>query len=136
MNKQDVNKVQLAGRVAAEPDVRFLPDGSTMVASFSMYTNESWKDASGTWQKRSERHNIVAFGPRAKYASKLEKGQRVEIEGKLQTRSWTDANDVKHYRTEVNASLVRPLQDELKMVNGQADEAEEVEAMNVEELPF
>lgn len=101
-----LNKVQLIGYLGADPDIRYLPNGKP-VASFSLATTESWKDKqSGLQQEKTEWHRIIAFGKLAELAGEYaRKGSRLYIEGRLQTRKWTDQNQIERYTTEVVLDL-------------------------------
>jgi single-strand DNA-binding protein len=104
-----VNKVILVGRLGKDPEVRFTQGGKA-VANFSIATDESFKDASGEKQKKTEWHNIVVWGNSVEaFVQKyLHKGDMVYIEGKLQTRSW-EKDGVKKYTTEVNVTDIKGL---------------------------
>ncbi|MDD2891790.1 MAG: single-stranded DNA-binding protein [Candidatus Gracilibacteria bacterium] len=146
-----LNKVQLIGNLTATPEVKETPNGQK-VANFSVATNRVWKDASGMKQEQVEFHNIVIWGSLAGIAEQyLTKGQKVYLEGRLQTRSWDDPTGAKKYKTEVVA-------DNLIMLSGKRDEGsdsfsqeapEEVtpvktkkaapkaeEEINIEDIPF
>ena len=104
-----VNKVILIGNLGKDPEVRNAQDGSKIV-SFSVATSESWKDKqSGERKDRTEWHRVVLFNDRlGEVAEKyLRKGSKVYIEGSLQTRKWTDTNNVERYSTEVVLSRFR-----------------------------
>lgn len=97
----DLNKVQLIGRLGKDPECRVFDSGD-MVANFSVATSERWKDKSGQKQERTEWHNISVFGKLAEVCEKyLKKGSQVYIEGRLQTRKWQDQNGNDRYTTEV-----------------------------------
>jgi single-strand DNA-binding protein len=99
----NVNKVILVGRLTRDPEVRSTPAGQT-VASISMATNRFWKDKNGQRQDQTEFHNVVLWGRLAEIAGQyLGKGQEAFIEGRLQTRKYTDKNNVERYRTEIIA---------------------------------
>ena len=100
------NKVILLGRLGKDPVVRYTPDG-VAVASFSIATTEKWTDNTTCEKKeRTEWHNIVAWRRLGEICGEfLSSGQRVYVEGKLQTKSW-DKDGKTHYRTEINASVV------------------------------
>ena len=104
----NVNKVILVGNITRDPELKALPSGQS-VCSFSMATNEVFKDASGQKQERTEFHNVVAWGKTAEnIAQYMKKGSQIYIEGKLQTRSWDDKDSGKKmYRTEINALNVQ-----------------------------
>lgn len=104
-----VNKVILIGRLGADPEVRYTTDG-TMVTSFRMATDETWKTKDGEKTQRTEWHRIVTFRKLAEICGNyLTKGKLVYIEGRLQTRSWDDKEGVKRYTTEIVASNMQML---------------------------
>lgn len=93
----------IIGNLTRDPEVRTTPSGIT-VATFAVATNFSWTDASGQRQERAEFHNIVAWRKLAEICGTyLHKGKQVFIEGRLQTRDWTDQQGVRKYRTEIIA---------------------------------
>ncbi len=104
-----VNKVILVGNLGRDPEIRNTQDG-TKIASFSIATSETWKDKqTGERKDRTEWHRIAIFNERlAELAEKyLRKGSKVYVEGSLQTRKWTDTNNVERYTTEVVISRFR-----------------------------
>ncbi len=102
-----VNKVILIGRLGADPDVRYMADG-TPVINFNMATNEPVRAADGTWEERAEWHRVVAFRKLAEtMAGFLGKGRLVYVEGRLQTRQWQDNQGVKRYTTEIVARDIK-----------------------------
>jgi single-strand DNA-binding protein len=99
----DLNKVMIIGNVTADPQSRTTPQGQN-VCSFSVATNLIWTDQSGQKQQRPEFHNIVAWRKLADICAQyLNKGKKVYIEGRLQTRNWEGQDGVKRYRTEIVA---------------------------------
>jgi single-strand DNA-binding protein len=101
---KSLNKVMLIGNLGKDPELRYTTSG-TAVATFSLATNESWKDADGNMQERTEWHNIVAWKKLAEICGEwLKKGKKVYIEGRIQTRSYDDKNTGnKKYITEIVA---------------------------------
>ena len=98
-----LNKVQLIGRLGADPEVKVTASDLT-VASFSLATNRQWKNRDGELQEETDWHNIVAWDRLAQTCGEyLAKGRLVYIEGRLRTRNW-EQNGQKQYRTEVVAS--------------------------------
>ncbi len=99
---KSVNKVILLGNVGKDPEIKSTP-GGTMVANFSLATTDRQKDQQGNWQDRTEWHNIVAFTRLAEIVRDyVQKGSKLYIEGKIQTRSWDDKQSgEKRYRTEI-----------------------------------
>jgi single-strand DNA-binding protein len=101
-----VNKVILVGNLGRDPEVRYTPGGQA-VANFTIATNEAWTDKSGQKQERTEWHRIVVWGKQAELCGEyLSKGRQVYLEGRLQTREWTNKEGAKQYTTEVVANQV------------------------------
>jgi single-strand DNA-binding protein len=101
-----VNKAIVIGNLGKDPEVRFTPGGQA-VANFSVATNESWKDKNGQAQERTEWHRIVVWGKLAELCGEyLKKGRSAYVEGRLQTREWTDKEGKKNYTTEIVANQV------------------------------
>ena len=119
MQKGSVNKVVLVGHLGGDPETRFTPSG-TAVANFNIATNESWKDANGELQDKTEWHRCVMFGKTAELAGELlKKGQLVYMEGKLQTRNWEDKDGIKRYTTEVVCDMFTMLGRKMDTDNSQ-----------------
>ena len=99
---RSVNKVILLGRLGKDPELKYTPSGQA-VTKFSLATSERWKDKnSGEFQERTEWHNVVCWAKLAETASQyLTKGSSVYLEGRMQTRSWEDKENKRHYMTEV-----------------------------------
>ena len=97
----DLNRATILGRLTRDPEVRTTPSGQS-VASFSIATSRVWKNAEGQKQEAVEYHNIVAWGKLAEICGQyLNKGKKVYVEGRLQTRDWQGQDGVKKYRTEI-----------------------------------
>jgi single-strand DNA-binding protein len=102
-----VNKVILIGNLGRDPEVRFTPSGQA-VANFTIATNDSWTDKQGQKQERTEWHRIVVWGKLAEICGEyLSKGRQAYVEGRLQTREWTDKEGKKNYTTEIVAQTVQ-----------------------------
>jgi single-strand DNA-binding protein len=98
-----VNKVILVGNLGADPEVRRMQDGRPVV-NLRVATSENWRDkATGERKERTEWHRVVIFNEGlAKVAEQyLKKGAKIYIEGQLQTRKWTDKDNIERYSTEV-----------------------------------
>ncbi|MCC7436370.1 single-stranded DNA-binding protein [Candidatus Nomurabacteria bacterium] len=96
-----LNKVFLIGNLTRDPELKALPTG-TKVASISLATNRTWKDAQGMKKESVEYHNVVAFARQAEViAQYCKKGSSIYIEGRIQTRSWDATDGSKKYRTEI-----------------------------------
>jgi len=104
-----VNKIILVGNAGRDPEVRYLPSGSS-VANFSVATSENWNNRNGEREEHTEWHRVAAFGRLADYCSKsVFKGKQVNVEGRLRTRQWEDKEGNKRYTTEVVATHVQVL---------------------------
>ncbi|MBI4535288.1 MAG: single-stranded DNA-binding protein [Ignavibacteriae bacterium] len=101
---KSLNKVMLIGNLGKDPELRYTTSG-VAVATFTLATNESWKDQDGNLQEKTEWHNIVAWKKLAEICGEwLKKGKKVYIEGRIQTRSYEDKNTgTKRYFTEIVA---------------------------------
>ena len=98
---RSVNKVILVGNVGKDPEVKLLASGMS-VANFTLATNERFKDKSGEFQERTEWHSLVAYQRLAEIVRDYtKKGSKLYIEGRIQTRSWDDKENQKHYKTEI-----------------------------------
>jgi single-strand DNA-binding protein len=109
-----MNKALLIGRVGKDPEVKYTPDGA-MVTTFTLATDESYKDKNGEKVQKTEWHRIVTYRKLAEICGNyLVKGKLVYIEGKIQTRSWEDKEGVKRSTTEIVAN-------DMKMLGGKKD---------------
>ena len=99
-----LNKVMIIGNLGRDPEMRYTPSGKP-VTSFSVATSRSWVTTDGERREATEWFNVVSWGNLAEICNQhLRKGSRVYVEGHLQTRSWDDAEDQKHFRTELVAN--------------------------------
>ena len=99
-----VNKVILIGNLGKDPEIRYAPSGSA-ICNVTIATSRVSKDkTSGEKQEQTEWHRVVMFDRLAEIAGEyLKKGKSVYIEGRLQTRKWTDKEGVEKYSTEIVA---------------------------------
>lgn len=98
-----VNKVTLVGNLGKDPEVRNAQSGLKIV-NLTVATSDTWNDKmSGERKEQTEWHRIVIMNDRlGEFAEKyLKKGSKVYLEGKLQTRKWTDQSGQDKYTTEV-----------------------------------
>jgi single-strand DNA-binding protein len=101
MSKGGINKVTLIGNLGQDPELKYTPSG-VAVANVSIATSESWKNAEGEAQEKTEWHRLVFWRKLAEVVGQyLKKGSKIYVEGKLQTRSWETENNEKRYTTEV-----------------------------------
>lgn len=98
-----VNKVILIGNLGADPEIRRTQDGRP-IANLRVATSESWRDKNtGERKEKTEWHRVVIFseGLCRVVEQYLKKGSKVYLEGALQTRKWTDKDNIERYSTEV-----------------------------------
>lgn len=99
----DLNKVMVIGNLTRDPEIRNVPSGDS-VANLGIATNRVWTDNQGQKQQAVEYHNVVAWRKLADICGQyLKKGDKVYIEGRLQTRNWEGQDGIKRYRTEIIA---------------------------------
>ena len=110
MEKNSINKVMLVGHLGAKPISRFTPQGKSST-SFSVATNETWKDKDNKIHEGVEWHNIVAWDKLSDFANQyLYKGQLIYVEGTLKSRKWTDANNIERKIVEIFCNKIVPLE--------------------------
>jgi len=104
-----VNKVILVGNVGKDPETRFSESG-TAIANLTIATTNRFKNKQGQTQEDTEWHRVVAYGKLAEIIDKyVQKGKPLYIEGRLQTRKWTDKQGVDRYTTEIVAEQMQML---------------------------
>ena len=98
-----VNKVIIIGRLGKDPEIRSFGDGGK-VANMSVATSETWKDrASGERKERTEWNKVVCKDDRITDVIErfVKKGTVIYLEGKLETRKYTNQSGAEVYTTEV-----------------------------------
>lgn len=129
-----LNKVMIIGNLGADPEMRYTADGNALT-SFRVATSRNYTSPDGERREETEWFSVVTWRKLAEQCSQfLQKGRRVYVEGRLQTRSWDTPEGQRRYRTEVVADRVMfldrapgaPLPEE------QADPQQ----IDVEEIPF
>lgn len=102
MASRGINKVILIGNLGAKPEIRYTQN-NTAIANLSIATSETWKDKqTGEPREQTEWHRCVAYRRLAEIAGEyLDKGSKVYVEGRLQTRKWQGQDGVERYTTEV-----------------------------------
>lgn len=101
-----LNKVILIGRIGRDPEMKHTPSGQP-VANLSVATDESYTSKDGQKVEKTEWHKIVVWGKQAEFCGNyLSKGRLAYIEGKLETRKWTDKDGAEKYTTEIRADRV------------------------------
>ncbi len=116
-----INKVILIGNLGKDPETRYMPNGDA-VTNITLATTETWKDKTGEKQEKTEWHRITFYRKLAEIAGQyLKKGRSVYIEGRLETRKWTDKAGADRYTTEIIAN-------DMKMLGSKPDSSFEVES--------
>ena len=101
-----VNKVILVGNLGRDAELRYTPGGAP-VATLNMATTEVWNDKGGQKQEKTEWHRVVLWGKTAESLNEyLTKGKQIYVEGRLQTRKWTDKDGHEKYTTEIRGDRV------------------------------
>ena len=130
---RSVNKVILLGNVTRDPDLRYTSDGRA-VCSLGIATNRVWKDSNGEQQSVAEFTNLVVWAKAAELIAQYVKtGDRLYVEGRLQTKKWEDKNGIIRYTTEVVVNdfvLLSPKTREENLV----DQAERIMKSDVKQV--
>jgi single-strand DNA-binding protein len=106
-----VNKVILIGNLGKDPETRYMQNGDA-VTTITLATTDTWKDKNGEKQEKTEWHRVVFYRRLAEIAGEyLKKGRPVYVEGRLETRKWTDKQNIERYTTQIVA-------DNMKMLGG------------------
>ena len=139
-----VNKVILVGNLGQKPEMRYTATNSA-VANLSIATTESWKDKeSGEMRDKTEWHKVVFFGKPAETIERyLDKGSKIYVEGKLQTRKWQDKDGNDRWTTEIvgnqfNFLDSRPSQNDSSMDQSGASTLPDDSSSGIseEDIPF
>src|SRR5687768_9910201 len=104
-----VNKVILIGNLGKDPETRYMPNGDA-VTNITLATTETWKDKNGERQEKTEWHRVTFYRKLAEIVGEyLKKGRPIYVEGRLETRKWTDKAGVERYTTDVIATDMKML---------------------------
>ncbi len=97
-----VNKAIILGRLGQDPEIRYMPNGGA-VASLSIATSQKWKDkATGEKKEKTEWHRVVLYNRLAEVSGEYaKKGALLYIEGRIETKKWTDKDGQDRYTTEI-----------------------------------
>ena len=100
-----INKVILIGNLGTAPELKYAAGGNAIL-NLSLATSETWTDKNTNQkQEKTEWHRVVLFGKLAELVAKYcNKGSKLYIEGKLQTRKWTNKEGKDQYTTEIIVS--------------------------------
>jgi len=133
---RDLNKVMIIGHLGRDPEMRYTPSGRP-VTTFTVATNRTWNTSDGEKHNETEWFNVVSWGNLAEICKQyLGKGQQVYIEGRLQTRRWEDADNIKRTSVEIVASEMMILGDRHESNHANNEQQEPELLNNEEEYPF
>ena len=103
---RDLNKVQLTGRIGADPILRYTAHGSPII-TFRVASNRVWRTSSGATHEETEWFRVVAWDQLAEQCGgQLARGDHIYVEGRLQTRQWAEGDGQQRIASEVVASEV------------------------------
>ena len=123
MASRGVNKAIIVGNVGSDPDIRTMPNGNQVV-NLSIATSDEWKDKNtGEKKEKTEWHRCVFFNKIADIAAQyVNKGSKLYVEGRLQTRSY-EQDGVKKYSTEIVVNDMQMLDSKNTNSNNEVKEA-------------
>lgn len=99
-----LNKVMLIGHTGDDVKMHYF-EGGNSIGRFPLATNETYTNRNGDRVTTTEWHNIVVRNKAAEICEKyLKKGDKVYIEGRLNTRKWQDQQGVERYSTEIQCT--------------------------------
>lgn len=102
MARLNLNKVIIAGRLTADPELKSTPSG-VPVTSFTVAVNRSYRAKNGE-APQADFINVTAWRQTAEFITRyFHKSSSICIVGSIQTRSYTDKQGQKRYATEVVA---------------------------------
>jgi len=131
-----LNKVMIIGNLGKDPEMRFTANGSA-VTNFNVAVSRQFSGNDGERREETEWFTVVAWNKLAEISNQyLQKGKKVYVEGRLQTRSWDGQDGQKRYRTEVIASEIQFLDRGPAGGGGPRDPAAEGEITDPDDLPF
>jgi len=118
-----INKVILIGNLGAKPELKY-SSNSMAITNLSVATSESWTDKNtGQKQEKTEWHRVSVFGKLAEVVSNYcDKGSKVYVEGKLQTRKYQDKSGADRYTTEIVVSGFNGVIQMLDSVNNKSND--------------
>ena len=102
-----LNKVMIIGNLGADPEMKYMSDGTGMTR-FNVAVSRQYTNQAGERKEETVWFKIVAWRKTAEICSQyLQKGSKVYVEGRLQTRSWDTPEGEKRFMTEVVAETVQ-----------------------------
>ena len=140
-----VNKVILIGNLGKDPETRYMPNGDA-VTNITLATTETWKDKLGEKVEKTEWHRVTFYRKLAEIVAEyVKKGHPIYVEGRLETRKWTDKAGVERYTTDIIANDMKMLgskpsselrQSEARQSKPKTDDPFPDEAGDLDDIPF
>ena len=100
-----MNSVQLLGNLARDPEVRYTQSGKA-VATFTIAASNTYIDSNNETKEQTAFVNCVAWGKLGEASGNYRKGNRLFVEGRIQTRSYETQDGKNRYVTEIVANFV------------------------------
>lgn len=137
-----LNRVILIGNLGQDPELRYTPSGQVRL-TMRLATTETYRNRDNEKKERTDWHHVIVWGKRGEALNKLiVRGDRVGVEGRIQTRSYEDSEGKKRYWTEVIASnilLLGPRRmhgDFTAELSNSSERDHEVEVLHGDSIPF
>ena len=103
-----MNVVTLIGRLTSDPEVRYISESQTAIATFTLAINRPLRNGE---EKKTDFIRVTVFGRQAENCERyLAKGRLIGVHGRIQTGSYTDKDGRKVYTTDVIANRVEFLE--------------------------
>lgn len=131
-----LNKVMLIGNVGRDPDLKFTPSGIPVI-TFRLATSETWKDRDGNIREHTDWHSVVAWRGLAEVINKLvQKGSRIYVEGRIQTRHYDDKSGNRRHVVEILADNMLLLDSKKSREDNYDSDDYEDDDGDRDEIPF
>lgn len=111
-----INRVTIAGFAGKDARTSATQNGKAMT-KLSVATTRRYKDAEGTWQERTQWHTCLAYGATAEYASKIQTGDHVFVEGELIYREYDRTIETESGPVKVPWPLTEIVADSVSILN-------------------
>jgi len=101
-----LNKIMVIGNLGTDPDMKYTPNGNA-ITTFRLAVSRSYTDSSGERQQDTEWFSVTAWNKLAESTNQyLSKGQKVYVEGRIKSNTWTAADGTTRFNNEIVASQV------------------------------
>ncbi len=107
-----LNKAMIIGNAGKDPEVRYIDSrsGKVKAATFTVATDERFRDSSGAWKEHTEWHSVIVWNRLADFVEKyVKKGTLLYVEGRLRTYSWTGSDGIQKTVTRIAAESIQVL---------------------------